>query len=107
MSQYDDKLRPIDLKDVKTYPLASRPSKVSLDDFAKPVTQDSSTREWLSSLPNVLAGTNMRLLAGRVRNAREIGKTTICGNVVHVIKPGLAPIQIELAQKGFVSAIAA
>jgi len=107
MSQYDDKLRPIDLKDVKTYPLASRPSKVSLDDFAKPVTPDSSTREWLSSLPNVLAVTNLRQLAGRVRHAREIGKPIIWGIGGHVIKTGLAPILIDLAQKGFVSAIAA
>src|SRR6201991_4030191 len=100
MSQYDDKLRPIDLKDVKTYPLPSRPSKVSLDDFAKPVTPDSSTREWLSSLPNVLAVTNLRQLAGRVRHAREIGKPIIWGIGGHVITTGLAPILIDLAQKG-------
>jgi hypothetical protein len=107
MSQYDDKLRPIDLKDVKTYPLASRPSKVSLDDFAKPTTPDSSTREWLSSLPNVLAVTSLRQLAGRIRHAREIGKPIIWGIGGHVIKTGLAPILIDLAQQGFVSAIAA
>ena len=35
LSMYDD-LIPLDLEHVTTYPLASRPSKVSLEDFARP-----------------------------------------------------------------------
>ena len=55
MSIYDDNLRPLKLDDVKTYPLAARPSKVSLDDFADPIQPDSSLKDFLAGLPNILA----------------------------------------------------
>ena len=48
-SIYDNNLQPIDLDRVKAYPLASRPSKVSLDDFAKPISSDSSVNDFLGS----------------------------------------------------------
>jgi hypothetical protein len=107
MSQYDDSLRPLDLKDVKTYPLASRQSKVSLDSFALPLTEDLSIHEFLTGLPDVLAVQTLRQLAGRIRKARDLGKPIIWGIGGHVIKTGLAPILIDLMKRGFVSAIAA
>ena len=106
MSIYDDKLRPLSLDDVKTYPLASRPSKVSLDDFASPVQEDSSLKDFLRSLPNILAVQNLRELAGRMRRARELQKPIIWGIGGHVIKTGLAPLIIDLMKRGFVTAVA-
>ncbi len=70
-SIYDDNLRPLKLDDVSTYPLASRPSKVSLDDFARPISEDSSLRDFLQSLPNILAVQSLRELAARMRRAFE------------------------------------
>src|SRR6185503_645853 len=69
MSIYDPK--PIGLDKVKTYPLASRPSKVSLDDFAKPVGEASSLQSFLASLPNILAVQSLRDLAAQMRRARD------------------------------------
>jgi len=106
MSQYDD-LRPLDLKDVKTYPLASRPSKVSLEAFARPPAEDQSLSEFLGSLPDVLAVQTLRQLAERIRRAKELEKPIIWGIGGHVVKTGLAPILIDLMHRGFVSAIAA
>ena len=106
MSQYDD-LRPLDLKDVKTYPLASRPSKVSLEAFARPPAEDQSLTEFLGSLPDVLAVQTLRQLAERIRRAKELEKPIIWGIGGHVVKTGLAPILIDLMHRGFVSAIAA
>ena len=105
MSIYDAK--PIDLDKVRTYPLASRPSKVALADFAKPITENSSLNEYLASLPNILAVQNLRELAVRIRRARELKKPIIWGIGGHVIKTGLAPIIIDLMGRGFVNAIAA
>ena len=107
MSIYDDNLRPLKLDDVKTYPLASRPSKVSLDDFANPIQPDSSLKGFLAALPNILGVQSLREIAARMRRARELQKPIIWGVGGHVIKTGLAPLVIDLMKRGFVTAIAA
>jgi hypothetical protein len=107
MSIYDDQLRPLELTAVKTYPLASRPSKVSLEDFARPLQADSSLKDFLGSLPNILAVQSLREIAARMRRARELQKPIIWGIGGHVIKTGLAPLIIDLMKRGFVNAIAA
>ena len=104
-SNYD--LDPLELNNVKTYPLASRSSKVKLDDFATPVGSEARLREFLESLPNVLAVQSLRHIAERMRRARESGKPIIWGMGGHVIKTGLAPLIIDLMKRGYVSAVAA
>ena len=106
-SAYDDALRPLDLRAVSTYPLSSRPSKVSLDDFASPVQEESSLKDFLASLPNILAVQSLRELAARMRRARDLQKPIIWGIGGHVIKTGLAPLIIDLMRRDFVTAIAA
>lgn len=105
-SNYDD-LEPIGLSEVKTYPLASRPSKVTVDDFAASCDEQSGLRDFLSKLPNVLAVRTLRELAGQIRKARASNKPIIWGIGGHVIKTGLSPIIIDLMKRGFVNAIAA
>ena len=107
VSIYEDNVKPISLDGVATYPLASRPSKVALEDFAKLVDENSSLNDFLSSLPNILAVQNLRNLAAQIRRARELSKPIIWGIGGHVIKTGLAPILIDLMKRGFVTAIAA
>jgi hypothetical protein len=106
MSIYDP-LRPLVLTAVKTYPLASRPSKVSLDDFANPIQADSSLKDFLAGLPSILAVQSLREIAARMRRARELRKPIIWGIGGHVIKTGLAPLVIDLMKRGFITAIAA
>ncbi|MDX6612316.1 MAG: hypothetical protein QOD75_1502 [Blastocatellia bacterium] len=106
-SIYNHNLIPISLDQVKTYPLASRPSKVKLDEFARPIEEDSSLRDFLASLPNILAVQNLRALAGQICRARDLGKPIIWGIGGHVVKTGLAPVIIDLMRRGFVTAIAA
>ena len=106
MSIYKDDLRPLSLDKVATYPLASRPSKVSLADFASPVQDNSSLKDFLQSLPNILAVQSLREIAARMRRARELHKPIIWGIGGHVIKTGLAPLIIDLMKRGFVTAIA-
>ena len=106
ISIYDDDLRPLELDKVKTYPLASRKSKVNLDDFARPLGRDASVADFLDSLPNVLAVQSFRQLAARIRRARDLKKPIIWGIGGHVIKTGLAPVIIDLMKQGYVSAIA-
>jgi len=105
-SIYGD-LKPLQLDRVKTYPLASRNSKVSASDFAKPLSSDASLGDFLERLPNVLAVQSLRQIAARIKRARELKKPIIWGIGGHVIKTGLAPLIVDLMKHGFVSAIAA
>lgn len=107
MSIYEDDVRPLDLDGVNTYPLATRPSKVTTKDFARPVSEDSSLASFLNSLPDILAVRNLRELAARIRQARELHKPIIWGIGGHVVKTGMSPVIIDLMRRGFVTAIAA
>jgi hypothetical protein len=107
VSRYEDDLKPLGLEDVSTYPLASRPSKVTVKDFARPVAEDSSLRDFLQTLPDILAVRSLRELAAQIRRARSLHKPIIWGIGGHVIKTGLASVIADLMRRGFVSAIAA
>ena len=99
MSIYEE-LKPISLDEVHTYPLESRPSKVTVADFAKTVNEESSLSDYLSSLPNILAVQNLREIASRIHRAHRLGKPIIWGIGGHVIKTGLAPVIIDLGPEG-------
>ncbi len=100
--------QPIDLSRISTYPLASRPSKVSVADFARPLSDDEAkaVAALLNSLPKILAADSLRAVATSVARARAKGRAIIWGIGGHVIKTGLAPILIDLMRRGFVTAIA-
>ena len=105
MSIYKD-LEPIDLSEITTYDLASRPSKVAIDNFAQAPAENDSLREFLAKLPNILAVESLRELSAHVRRARDLHKPVIWGFGGHVVKTGLAPILIDLMDRGFVTALA-
>jgi hypothetical protein len=104
MSVYS--IQPLILGGVRTYPLASRKSKVHLRDFAKPPSQHVSLERFLDSLPNVLAGNDLRELLGAVHRARNERRAILWGIGGHVIKVGLGPILVDLMRRGFISGIA-
>ncbi len=105
MSIYKN-IQPIKLAEIKTYELASRPSKVMIKDFAKPIEADDSLKNFLDKLPNILAVQSLRELAKQVRRAKDLNKPIIWGIGGHIVKTGLAPVIIDLLKRGFVSAIA-
>lgn len=106
MSVYD--YDPIDLRGLRTYPLASRPSKVTVRDFARPLSPAEAAQVMglVESLPQLLAADSLRAVATAVRAARAAGRAIIWGIGGHVVKTGLAPILIDLMRRGYVTAIA-
>src|SRR5215471_16174171 len=104
MSRYSK--QPLDLSAIRTYPLESRPSKVTTDDFARPVRPDASLKEYLDGLPDILAARELKELAGLIRGARQNGRAIITGIGGHVIKTGLGPLVVDLMRRGFITAIA-
>jgi Deoxyhypusine synthase len=95
-----------DLSGVRTYPLASRTSKTRVEDFARPYSPGSGMRGWIESLPGMLAARDFRAVVEALTRARKNDRGIVWGLGAHVIKTGLAPILIDLMERGFVSAIA-
>jgi len=99
-------IQPVTFGAVRTYPLASRKSKVSVRDFAKPPGANSSLTKFLDSLPNILAAEDLRELLSAIHVARKQRKPVLWGIGGHVIKVGLGAVLIDLMRHGFVSGIA-
>jgi hypothetical protein len=106
LSIYED-FQPIDLEKINTYPLASRPSKVTVEAFAEPVEANDSLKDFLDKLPDILAVRHLREIARQIRRAKDLKKPIVFGIGGHVVKTGLAPVLIDLMQRGFLTAIAA
>ena len=97
---------PLTFGAVRTYPLASRKSKVSVRDFAEPPAAALSFTKFLDSLPNFLAAQDLRFLLAAIHRARKHRSPILWGIGGHVIKVGLGPVLIDLMRRGFVSGIA-
>jgi len=95
-----------DLSDITTYPLATRASKVKAEDFAKPHVKGGSASAFFDNLPNILGAADFKAVARAIVDARRSGGGIIWGFGAHVLKTGLSPILVDLAERGFVSAFA-
>ena len=99
MSRYPQK--PADLSGLKTVSLHGRPGKVHTGLFACAHEPGRGVGQWLDSLPQLLAADSLRAVAEAIFRARGLGKPVLWGLGGHVIKCGLAPILLDLAQRGF------
>src|SRR5215813_6747935 len=99
-------VEPLTLGEIATYPLASRKSKVSIADFAKPPGPNASLTKFLDALPDILAAQDLRSVLFAVHAAKRARKAILWGLGGHVIKTGLGPILADLMRRGFVSGIA-
>jgi hypothetical protein len=97
---------PVDLSGLKTIPLAERGGKVRQVDFAQPYQPGSGINGLFASLPKILAGDSLRAVVDAIAAARERKKPVIWGMGGHVIKCGLAPVLVDLMQRGFATAFA-
>ena len=100
------RFQPLDLSKVKTYSLLDRKSKVKTDDFARIWQKGSSFRVFLDSLPDILAGRDLRNVISAISAAYVDNRTIIFGMGAHVIKVGLNPIIINLMERGIITSVA-
>jgi hypothetical protein len=100
--------QPADFSSIATYSLTSRPSKVTVRDFARPLTDEEATHTaaLFDSLPHILAADTLRVIVQQIVQAKAKNRALIWGLGGHVIKTGLAPILVDLMQRGFITAIA-
>jgi hypothetical protein len=95
-----------DVSGIRSYPLASRNSKVTAEQFGRPVERGGSFKTWLESLPAMLGAADIRRVAAAIVAAKKRDAGVVWGLGAHVIKTGLAPIVIDLMERGCVSALA-
>jgi hypothetical protein len=98
--------RPISLEKIKTYSIKDRPSKVQTEDFGKIWKSGGTMGEWLDSLPNILAGHDIKLVVEKIIKAVRSEKLVILAMGAHPIKVGLNPIIIDLMERGIIKGLA-
>ncbi|MHB1350144.1 MAG: GSU2086 family protein [Desulfobulbaceae bacterium] len=97
---------PLDFKDLHTYSVHDRHSKVTVADFAKAPRPGMTVAELLHGLPGQFAGRDFPELVDRIAAAHLTGRPILVGMGAHVIKVGLNPVLIDLMERGLISAIA-
>jgi hypothetical protein len=102
----DQHISPLDFTHLNTYSLHERHSKVTVADFAQAVKPGMTVRELIANLPKQLAGKDFPELVERIATAVREKRPVLVGMGAHVIKVGLAPILIDLMERGIISALA-
>jgi hypothetical protein len=98
--------KPIDLRNLKTYPIRRRKNLVNIKEFVSLSNPPAGFKRFINELPDILAGKDFKTLVDKIvtayRNKRVIGIAL----GAHVIKCGLSPVIIDLMKRGFIKAIA-
>ena len=100
------KQRPLDFSALKTYSIHDRYSKVTVENFAKPVGPGVTVAGLLASLPDQLMGIDFPELVERLAACHMNKRPIMIGMGAHVIKVGLNPILIDLMERGIITSIA-
>jgi hypothetical protein len=98
--------QPLELQGIKTSSLHTRKSKVEIDSFASPLHAASSFKEFLHSLPKILAAGDFQEVVSRIVEAVRGDKMVLLGMGAHPIKVGLNPIIINLLERGIIRGLA-
>ena len=104
MSRY--KVDPMEFSGLRTVSLAARGGKVRVEDFASPSPNNAGVRDLIDSLPHILAAESLRGVIAALESARARRKAILWGLGGHVVKTGLAPVLIDLIQRGYATAFA-
>ena len=99
--------READLAAVRTVPIALRPNKVRAEEFAAPPPSgDRTFAAFLDSLPDVLVARDFRRVVDAIAQARVRERAVVVMLGGHVVKTGLAPLLIDLMQRGIITHLA-
>src|SRR5262245_51465790 len=96
----------IDLKGVRTIPVAQRPTKVRTEQFAPAPDPDAPVGSFDQFLPDLLTGAALRRLVEAWVLARSDGRPAVAMMGGHVIKTGVQRPLVALLAAGASTAIA-
>ena len=93
-----------DLSAVRTVPIALRPNKVRAEEFAAPPSASNRTfSAFIDALPDVLVARDFRRVVDAIAQAKVRGRAVVVMLGGHVVKTGLAPLLIDLMQRGIIT----
>ena len=95
----------IDRTRVRTQPARRRTSKVKNRDEAKPLPEGASVSELLESLPDLLGGADLNAAIDAWATAWQKDRLVLFGFGAHLIKVGLAPIVVDLMERGAIGGL--
>ena len=98
------RFREADLGRVRQQPVEARPSKVRVEDFARPVTPEMGAL--LEALPRILAGETLRGAVDAVVRAARDRRLVLAMLGGHVVKTGCGPLIVQLMEERIVTAVA-
>ncbi|HBT87394.1 MULTISPECIES: hypothetical protein [unclassified Desulfobacter] len=96
----------LDYSKLSTYSIKNRKSLVSRDDFAAPWTKGAGLGTFFDRLPAILAGKDIRNVIDAIAGAAQKNRHVCFGMGGHVVKTGMAPILIDLMEKGVITHLA-
>lgn len=99
MTKYN--VTPLDFSGLRTVSLHGRGGKVTTEHFAAPVSSGISPGGFLDSLPKLLAADSLRAVVHALEAARRQRRAILWALGGHVIKCGLAPVLLDLMQRGW------
>uniref|UniRef100_A0A832MK33 Deoxyhypusine synthase n=1 Tax=Eiseniibacteriota bacterium TaxID=2212470 RepID=A0A832MK33_UNCEI len=97
--------READLSKLRVGSVADRPTRVRVEDFARPL-DPAAARAVLAALPDQLAARALREVVARVVAARRAGRPVLAMLGGHVVKVGVSPCLVSLMERGAVTHLA-
>ena len=96
---------PIDRNRIRTQPARRRPSKVKTPDEARPLGPGASVSDLLESLPGLLGAADLNDAIDAWVRAWQRDRLVLFGFGAHLIKVGLAPIIVDLMERGAIGGL--
>lgn len=95
----------IDRSRVRTQPARRRASKVRTRDEATPLGEGATVSALLDAMPALLGAADLNAAIQAWAKAWQQERTIVLGFGAHLIKTGLAPIVVDLMERGAISAL--
>jgi len=95
----------IDRSRVRTQPARRRASKVRTRDEAHPIGAGATVSALLESLPDLLGAADLNAAIDAWERAWRRDRSVLFGFGAHLIKVGLAPVIVDLMERGAISAL--
>jgi hypothetical protein len=98
----------INFENIETISIGDKPRKMETSLLAKPFspTHNGEFETFIASLPDVLKAQDLKTFCQKLAEIRMSGKKVAVMFGGHVIKTGLSPIIIDLAEKGLITTVA-
>ncbi len=96
---------PLDLRRLKTYPIARRKNLVDSADFGF-LANPAKAADLINSLPDIYAGRDLRALIHDIVRAHRGKRAVVAALGGHVVKVGCGPILVDLLRRGVLTAVA-